>query len=205
MLIVLLQKIVILSGDYMRKKIVFLIFFIGIFILIGDVSASESLEHKYVTGYTTYTVMYKLDGDINEISDEETQSIQDIDKDSDEETLLGNKIKKVYCGKKNEGGITGIPRKIPELTSYAVTLIQIAIPIILVIMGSLDLFKGITAGKEDDMKKGQKMFIKRLAVAAIIFFVVIIVKFFISIVADTNVSNMVDCIDCFISNDCEEM
>ena len=108
---------------------------------------------------------------------------------------------KVSCGS-GEGMITGIPGKIPELTSFAFTLVQVAVPVILVLLGSLDLFKGMTTQKEDEIKKGQQMFIKRLAIAAIIFFVVIIVKFLISIVSDTNVSNIVSCIDCFISNDC---
>ena len=109
-----------------------------------------------------------------------------------------SKIEKVSCG-----NVTGIPKKIPELTSYAVTIIQIAIPIILVIMGSIDLFKGITAGKEDEMKKGQQMFIKRLIVGASIFFIVVIVKLLISIVADSSASDIVSCIDCFVDNDCD--
>ena len=112
---------------------------------------------------------------------------------------------KVYCGSENQGRITGIPKKIPELTSTVVTIIQIAIPIILVLFGSIDLFKGITAGKEDEIKKGQQMFIKRLIVGALIFFVVVIVKFLISVIAETNKDNISDCIDCFISNDCKEM
>lgn len=117
-------------------------------------------------------------------------------------SFQGFSSKKVSCGS-GEGAVTGIPKKIPELTSAAFTIIQIIIPIILVIMGSIDLFKGITAGKEDEMKKGQQMFIKRLVVAAVIFFVVAIVKFLISVVADTNETNIVDCIDCFVSNDCD--
>jgi hypothetical protein len=104
---------------------------------------------------------------------------------------------KVSCG-----NVTDIPRKIPELTSMAITIIQIAVPIILVIMGSLDLFKGVTAGKEDEIKKGQQLFIKRLIVAGIIFFVVVIAKFVISIVADTSSANIIDCLECFTSNDC---
>lgn len=104
---------------------------------------------------------------------------------------------KVSCG-----NVTDIPKIIPKLTSLAITIVQIAVPIILVLMGSLDLFKGITAGKEDEMKKGQQMFIKRLIVGAVIFFIVVIVKFLVSVVADTNVNNIVDCIDCFVSNDC---
>ena len=62
------------------------------------------------------------------------------------------KMDKVSCG-----NITGIPAKIPELVSFAITLIQIAVPVILVVMGSVDLFKGITAQKEDEIKKGQKI------------------------------------------------
>lgn len=104
-------------------------------------------------------------------------------------------VTKVGCG-----NITGIPEKIPELTSFAITFIQIAVPIVLVIMGSLDLFKGVTAQKEDEMKKGQQMFIKRLIYAAIIFFVVVIAKLLISVVADSTTSNNIaECIDCFLS------
>jgi len=105
---------------------------------------------------------------------------------------------KVSCG-----NVTNIPSKIPELTSLAITMIQIAVPVILVIMGSLDLFKGITAGKEDEIKKGQQMFIKRLIVGALIFFVIVIAKFLISIVAEADTANIVECIDCFLSNDCK--
>ena len=52
-------------------------------------------------------------------------------------------ITKVSCGQ-----VTGIPEKIPELTSMAVDIIQVGVPIILVLMGTLDLFKGVTAQKD---------------------------------------------------------
>lgn len=108
-------------------------------------------------------------------------------------------MEKVSCG-----NVTNIPKKIPDLTSDIVTIFQIAVPIILIIMGSIDLLKGVMAQKEDEIKKGQHMLIKRLITAAIIFFVVVIVKFVISIVADsTNTANMVECIDCFISGNCK--
>ena len=113
-----------------------------------------------------------------------------------------NSVSGSYCqdsdNKVSCGDITGIPEKIPDLTSFLITLIQIVVPIVLVIIGSIDLFKGITAGKEDEMKKGQQMFVKRLVVAVLIFFVVVIVKFLISVVADST-DNIVECIDCFLS------
>ena len=112
-------------------------------------------------------------------------------------TLKQNKSNKVSCG-----NITGIPSKIPSLTSKIITILQIAIPVILVIMGSLDLFKGITAQKEDEIKKGQQIFIKRLIFAVLVFFIVVIVKFLVSLVAESSTDNIVECIDCFISNNC---
>jgi len=118
-------------------------------------------------------------------------------------TLLFPFVNIVAATKVNCGNITNIPAKIPELTSYFITLVQIIVPVILVIMGSIDLFKGVTAQKEEEIKKGQVLFVKRLVVAAIIFFVVVVVKFIVSVVADTSSANIVECIDCFFSNSCK--
>lgn len=112
-------------------------------------------------------------------------------------SVLAAGTPKVSCG-----NVTDIPRKIPELTSMVVTMIQIAVPVILVVVGSMDLFKGITAQKEDEIKKGQQLFIKRLVIGALIFFVVVIAKLLISVVADTGSADIVECIDCFLSNSC---
>ena len=111
-------------------------------------------------------------------------------------------VTKVSCG-----GITNIPKKIPELTNTAMAIIQVVVPILLVIFGSLDLFKGITAQKEEEIKKGQQLFIKKLIVAVIIFFIIVITKFLVSVVADNTTQNIVDCIDCFLSdvNSCKEV
>ena len=105
-----------------------------------------------------------------------------------------NAITKVSCGQ-----VTGIPEKIPELTSMIIGIIQIGVPIILVLMGTLDLFKGISSQKDEDIKKGQKLFIKRLIVGALIFFIAVIVKFLTSIVADASSADAIECIDCFIN------
>lgn len=104
-------------------------------------------------------------------------------------------LEKVACG-----NLTGIPSKIPKLSSEVFTLVQIAIPVLLVIMGTLDMFKGITANKEDEITKGRKIFVKRLITATLFFFLFAITKFTISLI-DNKVSynNVVDCMDCFIN------
>ena len=109
------------------------------------------------------------------------------------------------CG---SGMLEKIPTMAPTVISILYTVIQIAVPVVLVIMGSIDLMKGITAGKEDEMKKGQQLFIKRLISGVLVFLVFIAVKLFISVVAsDSESSNkatrIMDCADCFIRKNCD--
>ena len=106
----------------------------------------------------------------------------------------------VSCG---SGYIDKIPTIIPNVVSIAYTILQIAVPVVLVIMGSLDLFRGITAQKEDEIKKGQQMFVKRLISAVLVFFVFVIVKVVISYVADSSGTSIVECAQCFIGNECD--
>ena len=99
--------------------------------------------------------------------------------------------------------IDNIPKTIIGVVHIVYLTIQIAVPILLVIFGMLDLFKGITAQKEDEIKKGQQIFVKRLINAAIIFFALIIVKLLIGIIADSNSSRIIKCVDCFIDKQCD--
>ena len=105
------------------------------------------------------------------------------------------------CG---NGWITGIPTNLPKVISILYTIIQVAVPIVLVVFGMLDLFKGLSAQKEDEIKKGQQTFIKRLIAAAIVFLVFIIVKLGVSLAADNekDTNKIVDCMECFIKNKC---
>ena len=57
-----------------------------------------------------------------------------------------------------------------------IPLIQIGIPLILIILGMLDLGKAVMASKDDEIKNAQKMLIKRCIYAIAIFFVVLIVN-----------------------------
>ena len=100
------------------------------------------------------------------------------------------------------GNINGIPKKVPKLTSFIITLLQVATAVILVIMGTIDLFKGLASSKDDEIKKGQQSFVKRLITAALVFLVILIVKLVIGAVADSSSSNIVSCMDCFLSYDC---
>lgn len=109
--------------------------------------------------------------------------------------ILSNKVS---CG-----NVTNIPQKIPEITSDIVNILMIAVPIILVIMGGFDLVNSIMSQKDDEIKKGRQKFVKRLIAGSVVFFVVVVVKLIVSVIADSSSTNIVECIDCFISNKCK--
>ena len=103
----------------------------------------------------------------------------------------------------SDGKTIVMDSQIPHTVHIVIVIIQIAIPILLVIFGMLDLFKGITAQKDDEIKKGQQLFIKRLIAAFLVFFVVTIVRLVISF-ATTDSQNIMKCANCFINGNCAE-
>jgi surface polysaccharide O-acyltransferase-like enzyme len=88
----------------------------------------------------------------------------------------------------------------PYIISVLVLIIKIAVPIILIIFGMLDLAKAIMAQKEDEIKKGQQTFIKRCIAAVIVFFVVMVVQMVVSFVSNDN-DDISSCLKCFINGD----
>jgi len=79
-------------------------------------------------------------------------------------------------------GTGGTGRVIIDFVSTILTVIQIAVPILLIIFGSFDLAKAVMAGKEDEIKKSQGTFIKRAIAAIIVFFVPIVVNIVLGLV-----------------------
>lgn len=50
-----------------------------------------------------------------------------------------------------------------------ITVIQYAVPVALILWGSIDLFKSITTGKDDEIKKKQTLLFKKVLSAVIVF------------------------------------
>lgn len=59
-----------------------------------------------------------------------------------------------------------------QLVRTIVTYITILVPIILIVIGTFDLLKAVTASKEDEIKAAQKLLIKRVIYAILIFLLV---------------------------------
>ena len=101
----------------------------------------------------------------------------------------------VYCSAFPEAKIDA---SIADLVHIIVLVIQIVVPVILVVLGMIDLVKAMMAQKENEIKKGQQIFIKRLIAAILVFFIIAIVKFVISLVVPKDSSNILSCLDCFL-------
>ena len=79
------------------------------------------------------------------------------------------------------GGVC-VPTSIINIIRTIVTIIKIGVPIILVVLGMIDMGKAVASQKEDEIKKGQKILISRCIAAGIVFFVVAIVKLLVNII-----------------------
>ena len=119
--------------------------------------------------------------------------------DYTDESYSNLNTEKVSCG---GGMVEHIPKSVVNTTNITYNIIQVVVPIILVIMGMITLIKSITAGKDDEIKKAQMAFVKKLIVGALVFFIFVIVKLLISVVADaSDKGNIMKCANCFLNNE----
>ena len=96
-----------------------------------------------------------------------------------------------FCS--NEGVLT-----LFSILGIGVTAIKIAIPIILIIMGMLDMGKAVTSGKDDEIKKELVVFLKRAIAAILVFFIPSLVGLIMQIVnnslTDSNACGYSQCV-----------
>lgn len=97
------------------------------------------------------------------------------------------------------GSVKDIPKKIPEITRLAMNILKIIAPIAIVIFGSIDFLKAITAQKEDEISGGLNKFIKRLIMGGCVFLTFAFVQFLLA--TFTNYNSVAGCISCFLSSD----
>ena len=76
-------------------------------------------------------------------------------------------------------------------------------------VSGISFLKSVTAAKEDEIKKGQQTFIKRVIAALLVFFIVQIVQLIVRFIAsgdDLDNQTIKGCFDCFINNkSCSEV
>ena len=80
-----------------------------------------------------------------------------------------NSNNKITCGQLIDSSTKKLINDILKYPRYAV-------PAIIIVLGSLDFFKAVIAGKEDEMKKAQRTFIKRVIIGVAVFLVPLLVN-----------------------------
>lgn len=96
--------------------------------------------------------------------------------------LLNSDVINQVCG---EGGTLV---EVWKAISAVITILCIAVVILLIVMGTLDMLKAVMAGKDDEIKKAQGTLIKRVIAAVIVFFIPLLVKLVLNLipVGDSN-------------------
>lgn len=84
-----------------------------------------------------------------------------------------------------------------------IIVIKIAVPIILVIFGMLDFAKGVVASKEDEIKKGQHTFIKRLIGGACVFLMISLTQLVIGLVDKESDGQFWNCANAIMNGNAE--
>ncbi len=93
-------------------------------------------------------------------------------------------------------GTFTIPETIAVIVSMLIKAFYIGVPILLIVWGMLDLGKATISQKEDEIKKHQKMFFKRLLSAVLVFFIAVAVEFVLGILAKADLPGMYGVSEC---------
>lgn len=75
----------------------------------------------------------------------------------------------IFGSKSDPDSIAYLVNKILEYPRYIV-------PALVILLGTLDLFKAVIAGKEDEMKKAQRTLVKRVIIGVLVFLVPVLIN-----------------------------
>lgn len=102
------------------------------------------------------------------------------------------------------GGVEDIPITAAKIVTTIVNIIKIITPVILVVLGMIDLVGAMIKQKEDEMKKAQMLFVKRLIAGLLVFFVVAVVQVIFGVLSRASGdSGMLDCVSYFLNSGVE--
>lgn len=94
----------------------------------------------------------------------------------------------------NCGGVA-FPTGVVDVVHMLILLLQIVVPIIVIILGSIDFAKATSGKNQDDILKKQKLFIKRLIAAGATFLIVSFVTLVVNMASDsTQLSSCAKCL-----------
>lgn len=140
----------------------------GAFATNNKAMARDLTNASNQRGYKAWYLTYKND-DGSEITDEQyfkSFGYKDID--------LGiNPDAKITCselfGDKND------ENSLAYLIDQVLGYVRVIVPILIILLGTLDLAKAVIASKEDEIRKAQSIFIRRVLIGVAVFFIPLLV------------------------------
>ena len=106
----------------------------------------------------------------------------------------------------NCGGLNEVPYVPLRFVGRVINIIKVVTPIILIIMGMVDMARATTASSEKDMDASRKRFMKRIVYAVMVFFVISVVQLLFSILQTSvfkNENNLLGCMTCVLGGECD--
>ena len=105
------------------------------------------------------------------------------------------------CSPVDEDGNPNYSLLVFQVIGYIIMIIKILVPIILIVLGSIDLGKASLSGDDKALKEATVIFGKRVLIGLIIFFIPTVLDFFLGLVeGTTDVSNKYQgCTDCILN------
>ena len=105
------------------------------------------------------------------------------------------------CSPVDEAGNPNYSLLVFQVIGYIIMIIKILVPIILIVLGSIDLGKASLSGDDKALKEATVIFGKRVLIGLIIFFIPTVLDFFLGLVeGTTDVSSKYQgCTDCILN------
>ena len=106
----------------------------------------------------------------------------------------------------NCGGLNEVPYVPLRFVGRVINIIKVVTPIVLIIMGMVDMARATTANSEKDMDASRKRFMKRIVYAVMVFFVISVVQLLFSILQTSvfkNENNLLGCMTCVLGGECD--
>lgn len=85
-----------------------------------------------------------------------------------------------------------------KLASASLLIVRLCVPIFIIVMATMDLYKTVTTGKVDELTKGLKTLAKRFAIGLIVLFLPTIVNLVVNAI-DKSSSDYKVCLSCLES------
>ena len=90
--------------------------------------------------------------------------------------------------------------KVLTFAGYLLYFAKILVPFIIILMGTFDYYKAVTADKDDELSKQTKIFIRRIILGIIVFFIPTILNTFMSLLSDRSaeIALYEECVTCIL-------